>query len=148
MVLIPTSGHVEDRLALAGEFVPFAVNVDASEASEAVRPFLPLVEQLGRIFASLAAHLTDLDVTYQGGLADHDTRILTLSLLSLHESESELHLALGDDRKGRLSIVVYAVAIAFAFVEPWVSVGLLVAVALVWFVPDRRVTRALDALGG
>ena len=68
-------------LALAGEFVPFAVNVDASEASEAVRPFLPLVEQLGRIFASLAAHLTDLDVTYQGGLADHDTRILTLSLL-------------------------------------------------------------------
>ncbi|HVM67459.1 MAG TPA: phosphoglycerate dehydrogenase [Acidimicrobiales bacterium] len=68
-------------LALAGEFVPFAVNVDASEASEAVRPFLPLVEQLGRVFASLAAHLNELDVTYQGGLAGHDTRILTLSLL-------------------------------------------------------------------
>jgi D-3-phosphoglycerate dehydrogenase len=68
-------------LALAGEFVPFAVNVDATEASEAVRPFLALVEQLGRVFASLVTTLTDLDVTYQGGLADHDTRILTLSLL-------------------------------------------------------------------
>ncbi|HLK45908.1 MAG TPA: phosphoglycerate dehydrogenase, partial [Acidimicrobiales bacterium] len=69
-------------LALAGEFVPFAVNVDASEASEAVRPFLPLAEQLGRIFASLTAAAVDvIDVAYQGGLADHDTRILTLSLL-------------------------------------------------------------------
>jgi len=69
-------------LALAGEFVPFAVNVDASEASEAVRPFLPLTEQLGRIFASLTAAAVDvIDVAYQGGLADHDTRILTLSLL-------------------------------------------------------------------
>ena len=36
------------RLALAGEFVPFAVNVDAAEASETVRPFLPLAERLGR----------------------------------------------------------------------------------------------------
>jgi D-3-phosphoglycerate dehydrogenase len=69
-------------LALAGEFVPFAVNVDATEASETVRPFLPLAEQLGRIFASLAAGLPEtLEVEYQGGLADYDTRILTLSLL-------------------------------------------------------------------
>jgi D-3-phosphoglycerate dehydrogenase len=69
-------------MALAGEFVPFAVNVDASEASETVRPFLTLVEQLGRIFASLAAGLPDtLDMEYQGVLADYDTRILTLSVL-------------------------------------------------------------------
>src|SRR5207302_7411481 len=40
-------------LALAGEFVPFAVNVSASEASETVRPFLALAERLGGIFASL-----------------------------------------------------------------------------------------------
>jgi D-3-phosphoglycerate dehydrogenase / 2-oxoglutarate reductase len=69
-------------LALAGDFVPFAVNIDASEASETVRPFLPLAEQLGRIFASLTAELPGtLDVEYQGGLADYDTRILTLSML-------------------------------------------------------------------
>ena len=69
-------------LALAGEFVPFAVNIDASEASETVRPFLPLAEQLGRIFASLTSELPAmLDVEFQGGLADYDTRILTLSML-------------------------------------------------------------------
>ena len=69
-------------LALAGEFVPYAVNVDASEASETVRPFLPLAERLGRIFTQLnggAPH--GLEVAYQGQLADYDTRILTLAVL-------------------------------------------------------------------
>src|SRR3954447_2359440 len=41
------------HLALAGDFVPFAVNVDAAEANETLRPFLPLAERLGRLFASL-----------------------------------------------------------------------------------------------
>ena len=41
------------QLALAGEFVPFAVNVNAAEANETLRPFLPLAERLGRLFASL-----------------------------------------------------------------------------------------------
>jgi D-3-phosphoglycerate dehydrogenase len=69
-------------LALAGEFVPFAVNVDAGEASETVRPFLGLCERLGRIFAALVQGLPDnLDVEYTGSLANYDTRILTLSLL-------------------------------------------------------------------
>jgi D-3-phosphoglycerate dehydrogenase len=70
------------QLALAGEFVPFAVNVSASEASETVRPFLPLAERLGRLFVHLyegAPH--ELDVSYEGQLADYDTRILTLSVL-------------------------------------------------------------------
>lgn len=69
-------------LALAGEFVPYAVNVDASEASETVRPFLPLAERLGRIFAFLNDQPpTQLRVSYQGQLADYDTRILTLAVL-------------------------------------------------------------------
>jgi D-3-phosphoglycerate dehydrogenase len=70
------------QLALAGEFVPFAVNVAASEASEAVRPFLPLAERLGALFGALAEGApTTLEVEYQGQLADADTRILTLSVL-------------------------------------------------------------------
>ena len=70
------------QLALAGEFVPFAVNVAASEASETVRPFLPLAERLGALFAALAEGApTTLEVEYQGQLADADTRILTLSVL-------------------------------------------------------------------
>ena len=70
------------ELALAGEFVPFAVNVDAAEASETVRPFLPLAERLGRLFASLAGGLPPtVEVSYEGQLADYDTRILTLSVM-------------------------------------------------------------------
>ncbi len=69
-------------LALAGEFVPFAVNVSAAEASETVRPFLPLAERLGRLFASLVEGAPGvLEITYEGDLADYDTRILTLSVL-------------------------------------------------------------------
>jgi D-3-phosphoglycerate dehydrogenase len=69
-------------LALAGDFVPYAVNVSASEASETVRPFLPLAERLGSLFASLNEGVpASLTIEYQGELADYDTRILTLSVL-------------------------------------------------------------------
>jgi D-3-phosphoglycerate dehydrogenase len=70
------------QLALSGGFVPYAVNVSATEASETVRPFLPLAERLGRLFASLNDGIpATLDVEYQGHLADYDTRILTLAVL-------------------------------------------------------------------
>jgi len=68
-------------LALAGEFVPFAVNVSAAEASETVRPFLQMAERLGELFASLVGSTDSLDIEYQGQIAEYDTRILTLSLL-------------------------------------------------------------------
>lgn len=69
-------------LALAGDFVPFAVNVSAAEASETVRPYLPLAERLGRIFAGLCASGSDvIEIEYQGHIAEYDTRILTLSVL-------------------------------------------------------------------
>lgn len=59
------------RLALAGDFVPFAVNVEAGEASESVRPYLSLAEHLGRIFGGLSGGpdgrgtADSLDITYQ-----------------------------------------------------------------------------------
>lgn len=74
-------------LALAGDFVPFAVNVDASEASETLRPFLPLAERLGRLFASLVANGVSaeagasLEVSTEGDISGYDTRILTLAAL-------------------------------------------------------------------
>lgn len=74
-------------LALAGDFVPYAVNVSAAEASESVRPYLPLAERLGGIFAGLCGGVGSsgtsdaLEITYQGQIAEHDTRILTLSVL-------------------------------------------------------------------
>jgi D-3-phosphoglycerate dehydrogenase / 2-oxoglutarate reductase len=69
------------ELALAGEFVPFAVNVSAAEASEVVRPFLPMAERLGALFASLTGLSGSLEIEYQGQIAGFDTRILTLALL-------------------------------------------------------------------
>ncbi|MDQ6798753.1 MAG: phosphoglycerate dehydrogenase, partial [Actinomycetota bacterium] len=70
------------QLALAGDFVPYAVNVSASEASETVRPYLALAERLGGIFASLNDGVpATLIAEYQGQLADYDTRILTLAVL-------------------------------------------------------------------
>ena len=69
-------------LALRGDFVPFAVNVAASEASETVRPFLPLAERLGRLFTGLAGGAPEtLEITYEGEIADYDCRVLTLSVL-------------------------------------------------------------------
>jgi len=69
-------------LALAGELVPFALNVSASAMSEAVRPFLPLAECLGRIFAGLVDGLpASVEIEYQGGLADEDVGYLTLAAL-------------------------------------------------------------------
>ncbi len=70
------------QLALAGDFVPFAVNVAATDVSETVRPFMPLAEQLGRFFAGLHEGIPDrLDIEYQGALAGAGTGILTLSVL-------------------------------------------------------------------
>ena len=69
-------------LALAGDFVPYAVNVAATDVSETVRPFMPLAEQLGRFFGCLHDGLPDhLEIEYQGNLSGAGTGILTLSAL-------------------------------------------------------------------
>ncbi len=70
------------QLALAGDFVPYAVNVSAGEVSEIVRPFQTLAEKLGSLYAGLAGQAPDaLEITYAGQIAEYDTRILTLSVL-------------------------------------------------------------------
>ena len=70
------------QLALAGDFVPFAVNIDASDANETLKPFLPLAERLGQLFASLVGKIpTSLEISATGDIGGYDTRILTLSAL-------------------------------------------------------------------
>jgi D-3-phosphoglycerate dehydrogenase / 2-oxoglutarate reductase len=69
-------------LALNADFVPYAVNVAASDVSETVKPFMGLAEQLGRFFGCLHEGLPDrLDIEYRGELAGANTSILTLSAL-------------------------------------------------------------------
>lgn len=70
------------ELALAGDFVPFAVNVDAAEANETLRPYLPLAERLGALFVSLNGSLPEtLEVCTEGEIAGYDTRIIELAVL-------------------------------------------------------------------
>jgi len=70
------------QLALANEFVPFAVNIDAAAVAEDGRPFIALAETLGRLFGGLVTSMdSPLDITYQGEVAEHDTRLFTLAVL-------------------------------------------------------------------
>ncbi|WP_214409565.1 phosphoglycerate dehydrogenase [Sphaerisporangium fuscum] len=70
------------KLALAGEFVPDAVNVQGGAVAEDVKPGLPLAEKLGRVFTALAGEVaTRLDVEIRGEIASQDVRVLELAAL-------------------------------------------------------------------
>lgn len=69
--------------------------------------------------------------------------ILTKILLICHGCDSRLARALGRDFKGKISVVIYAIAIPLAFLQPWIAVSLYFVVAFVWLVPDRRIERSL-----
>jgi D-3-phosphoglycerate dehydrogenase len=70
------------RLALAGEFVPDAVNVQGGAVDEDVKPGLPLAEKLGQIFTALAGGVAArLDVEVRGEIAARDVRVLQLAAL-------------------------------------------------------------------
>jgi uncharacterized membrane protein len=69
--------------------------------------------------------------------------ILTRVLLAHHGKESPLATALGYDGKGKVSIVIYAAAIALAFSSPAAAGALYVLVAILWLVPDRRIERVI-----
>jgi D-3-phosphoglycerate dehydrogenase len=70
------------RLALAGELVPDAVNVQGGVLAPIVKPYLPLAEKIGRIAATLTdAPLSRIDVEVLGELSNEDVRVLELSAL-------------------------------------------------------------------
>ena len=64
--------------------------------------------------------------------------VLTRVIIRADGSSSLVAEAIGRDVKGRASLAIYAAATALAFVSPWISYALFVAVAVMWFVPDRR----------
>ena len=69
--------------------------------------------------------------------------ILVRALIAAPGQTESLAAAIGSDRKSKLSIAAYVVAIPIAFLAPYGSVAIYVAVAAFWFVPDRRMERAL-----
>jgi uncharacterized membrane protein len=69
--------------------------------------------------------------------------LLQLAIVARNGRTSALAVALGSDVKGKLSMSFYASAIPLAFFQPWMSIALYVLVALIWFVPDQRIERAV-----
>ena len=70
--------------------------------------------------------------------------ILQTLLIRLHGRNSELARAIGSDVKGKLSFVLYAIAIGVSFFQPWIAGCIYIAVALIWLIPDRRLQKILE----
>ena len=69
--------------------------------------------------------------------------ILTRALIRPHGRDSTLAASIGADRKGKISIAIYAAAIPLAFAQPWIAGAGYVIVAIMWLIPDRRIERKL-----
>jgi uncharacterized membrane protein len=69
--------------------------------------------------------------------------ILANTLIACNGAESPIAIAIGNDRKGKTSLAIYVLAIICSRVNPWISMALYVLVALMWFVPDRRIERVI-----
>ena len=67
--------------------------------------------------------------------------ILCRLLIKEAGADSPLAEALGKDWKGKVSVIVYAVAVGLAFINPWLAFSIYVIVALMWFIPDRRIEK-------
>jgi uncharacterized membrane protein len=67
--------------------------------------------------------------------------VLTRTLISLHGRSSTLATSIGRDKKGRISIVIYAAAVPLAFVRSWIAGACYVVVAIMWLIPDPRIER-------
>jgi TMEM175 potassium channel family protein len=65
--------------------------------------------------------------------------ILQSAIVAEQGSDSKLALAIGKDIKGKISPVLYTIAIPSAFLSRWIAISLYIFVALMWLVPDRRI---------
>ncbi|MBV9168898.1 MAG: DUF1211 domain-containing protein [Chloroflexi bacterium] len=71
--------------------------------------------------------------------------ILVRTILVCQPAESVLVSAIGGDRKGKLSLVIFALAIPLTLLSQWLAIALFALVALIWIVPDRRIESRLNA---
>jgi len=68
---------------------------------------------------------------------------LQRAIISKHGQDSVLAIAIGKDYKGKLSPVLYLIAIPSAFLHQWIAGAIYVFVAMIWLVPDKRIERVL-----
>jgi len=94
------------------------------------------IDEAGMVAAPVAAYgvvLTGAGVTYT---------LLQAAIIACNP-DSILPKAVGHDWKGKVSIAGYLAGVVLAFVSPWISIAIYVAVAAIWFIPDRRIERTL-----
>ncbi len=87
-------------------------------------------------------HFAPLPTAAYGGiclLAALAYFLLQNVIVAAQGPDSTLQTALGRDLKGKISPVIYAIAIPLAFLSQWVALGLYIVVALMWLIPDRRI---------
>jgi uncharacterized membrane protein len=65
--------------------------------------------------------------------------LLERAIIKCNGPDSKLARAVGSDRKSMVSMLVYVLAISLAFARPWIAIALYVLIAMIWFIPDRRI---------
>src|SRR3954468_19456303 len=104
---------------------------------------LPLVPFATAWFGESAGTLAPVILYVVGQLLCAITYfVMTQVMLRIHSSDSSLAIALGRDTKGKLSLGIYIAAIPLSLVSPWVGIALIIAVAMMWLIPDNRVLRS------
>jgi len=94
----------------------------------------------------MGEHFTAVPVAFYGGVlwfAGLAYYFMVRALLTHHGQDSLLASALGNVKKEMASLVLYTIAIPLAFVAPWLSTLIYVAVAAMWLVPDQRIESRL-----
>jgi uncharacterized membrane protein len=94
----------------------------------------------GQLHGNLGRRVVDDSILLFASIAYF---ILTKVLIAHQGAGSILAASIGADRKGAVSVAVYLVAIPVAFVLPWVACACYVMVAVMWFIPDRRIEKTL-----
>lgn len=91
-------------------------------------------------------HFTTVPIALYGGvlmMAGIAYYILSQTLIQLHGKTSTLAVAVGKDRKGILSVVIYLIAIPLSFVNSYIALGLYSLVAAIWLIPDQRIEKKI-----
>jgi uncharacterized membrane protein len=80
-------------------------------------------------------------ILFMAGMAYY---FLLHSLIRIHGTDSLLATSIGNDFKGIISVVIYAVSIILTFINSWISLALYCCVAIIWFIPDKRIEKRIE----
>jgi uncharacterized membrane protein len=70
--------------------------------------------------------------------------ILSMVIIKSHGKDSALGRAVGNDRKGQLSVIIYALGIGLSFIHPYIGLAIYFIVAAWWLIPDKRIEKVLN----